>query len=234
MARDLFTAEWFPYYFERFEGSDRVAVMSLAEEGAYHRAIRIAWKYGSVPADSALLAAKIGKRCTPKIADAVLRMFEPVPGNPSRMFHPTVENIRSEQQALHSRKQKGGLATAKKRWGYEPDSVPDDSSAIGELKQSDSRAVTNSNLNLRSQTQTDLKRLIKHACENFPKIDKRIVEIGVLYTMLQRNGSEEPIRSARYFDPEIRKMIKDGPKGDKALDTLLKRRREQWAAKASK
>ena len=83
--------------------------------------------------------------------------------------------------------------------------------------------------NLRSQTQKiDLKRLIKHACENFPKIDKRIVEIGVLYTMLQRNGSEDPIRSARYFDPEIRKMAKEGPKGNKAIDALLQRRREQW------
>lgn len=139
--KDLFTAEWFPYYFERFEGSDRVAAMSLAEEGAYHRAIRLAWKYGSVPADSALLAAKIGKRCTEKIAEAVLRMFEPVKESPGRMMHPTVEGIRREQQEKASKFRKGGLATAQKRWGFEPVTVEKDSPAIAKLKHRNSIAV---------------------------------------------------------------------------------------------
>lgn len=236
MAKDLFTAEWFPYYFERFEGSDRVAVMSLAEEGAYHRAIRIAWKYGSVPADSALLAAKIGKRCTEKIADSVLRMFEVMPGRPDRMIHPTVEAIRAEQYAKHLRKRKGGLETAKKRWGFEDDSVEKDSNAIAMLQQSDSRAVTDSDLDLRSQTSdSDLRRLIERVRENFPKADERLVEIGVLYTLLQRNGDQSPIRSARYFDPEIKKVIKDAKgMGSNTIDVLLTRRREQWEEQSTK
>lgn len=61
---DVFTAEWFPYYFERFEKSDKVAMMSLAEEGAYHRSIRLAWKEQTIPADPKVLAAKLQKRCT--------------------------------------------------------------------------------------------------------------------------------------------------------------------------
>lgn len=242
MAKDLFTAEWFPYYFERFEGSDRVAVMSLAEEGAYHRAIRIAWKFGSVPADSALLAARIGKGCTKDIADSVLRMFEVMPGRSDRMFHPTVEAIRQEQQSFSQKKGKAGRASAKKRWGFDADSdPPDGNSVITPLQQSDNTAITplqhryntvTTNLNLNPNSNTDLKRLIERVRENFPQCDARIVEIGVLYTFLQRNGSTEPIRSIKYFNPEVEKMIREGPKGDKAIDVLLTRRREQfWETK---
>jgi len=115
MAKEIFTAEWFPYYFERFEGSDKVAVMSLAEEGAYHRAIRLAWKYGSVPANPEMLAAKIQKRCTVKIAEKVLECFEPMPDNPSRMWHPVVEEIRETQERKYLNRVKGGKAAAKGR-----------------------------------------------------------------------------------------------------------------------
>lgn len=107
---DLFTAEWFPYKFERFERSDRVAQMSLAEEGAYHRAIRLAWKEGSVSANPAVLAAKIQKRCTDKIAAVVLEMFEPMPDSPGRMIHPTLEEIRAEQKQKYLNRVKGGRA----------------------------------------------------------------------------------------------------------------------------
>lgn len=113
MANPLFTADWFPYYFERFEGSDRVWSMSLAEEGAYHRAIRLAWKYGTVSADPETLAARIQKRCTVKIAEKVLTMFEADTSQPGRMFHPTVEEIRAEQEQKYLNRVKGGKASRK-------------------------------------------------------------------------------------------------------------------------
>lgn len=112
---DVFTAEWFPYYFERFEKSDKVAMMSLAEEGAYHRSIRLAWKEQTIPADPKVLAAKLQKRCTDKVAAAVLATFEPVPGNPSRMYHRVLEEIRLEQRLRYERRSRGGKASAKAR-----------------------------------------------------------------------------------------------------------------------
>ena len=89
MAKELFTAEWFPYYFDRFNASGRVAKLSLAEEGAYHRAIRHAWEHGSVPSDPEEFAAIIQKQCTVEIAEKLLTLFEKMPNVPSKAIHPT-------------------------------------------------------------------------------------------------------------------------------------------------
>lgn len=112
---DLFTAEWFPWYHERISGSDRVALMSLAEEGAYRIAIDYVWKHGSIASDPKICALRIGKKCTEKIAEKVLEMFVPMPENPSRSIHPTVEEIRSEQAAKYYNRVKGGKASAARR-----------------------------------------------------------------------------------------------------------------------
>jgi hypothetical protein len=241
MAKTLFSPEWFPYYFERFEGSDRVAAMSLAEEGAYHRAIRLAWKYGTVPADPELLAAKIQKRCTPKIASKVLTTFEPVPENPSRMFHPVLETVRAEQEVKHLNKVRGGKASAEARNANEANK---DRSSTSQAEVSSAQAQV-AQIKIKTKTESkkkeisdeiSFKRLILRACEkNFPNEDPRLVEIGILYTMLQRNGSTEPIKSARYFDPEIKKVLKDS-KGmsSETIDALLARRREQFFGEESK
>lgn len=140
MAKDspLFTAEWFPWYFDRIAGSDRVAMMSLTEEGAYRRAIDLFWEFGSLPANPTALAARIGKRCTEKIAQKVLEMCTPMPGNSSRVIHETVEEIRVEQEAKYESRRRGGMKTAAKRWGENTRktavSVDKNSSAIAQLK----------------------------------------------------------------------------------------------------
>lgn len=211
-TKDLFTGDWFPYYFERFDGSDRVAVMTLAEEGAYHRAIRMAWKYGTVPADPKVLASKIQKQCTPKIATAVLGLFEPLPENPARMFHPTVEEIRLEQQHKHLIKVRGGKASAKAR----------KQKALNATATKDSAVPTQPpQSQIKIQNQTDLKRLIKRLASENPKIDARFVEIGALYTLLQRNG-DAPIRSTKYFVPEIEKVATEAKGiGDNTVSVML-------------
>jgi hypothetical protein len=115
MSKTIFTAEWFPYYWKRFEESDSVALMSLTEEGAYHRAIRLAWKVRSLPGTAEAMAAKIQKRCTPKIAEKVLETFIPDPEKPGRVIHPVVEEIREEQKRKHFIKVRGGKASARAR-----------------------------------------------------------------------------------------------------------------------
>lgn len=220
--QDLFTAPWFPYYFERFEGSDRVAAMSLAEEGAYHRTIRILWKYGSVPSDPKLLAAKIQKRCTEKIAAVVLGMLEPVEGNPRRMMHPTVEEIRIEQQTKYLNRVKGGKAASEKRDKQKTSSI-----SPAQLELSSSISPAHNQIQIQNQIkESDFKRLIERVREDFPKLDERIIEIGMLYTLLQRNGTDEPIRSTKYFHPEIKKVASSNL-GEKAVQALLDTRRKQ-------
>lgn len=100
---------------ERFEESDRVSLMTLADEGAYHHAIRRAWKKKWLPADPEVLAAKIGKRCTVKTAEKILKTFEPDPERPGKVIHPVVEEIREEQEQKYLVKRKGGKASAEAR-----------------------------------------------------------------------------------------------------------------------
>ena len=120
MAKDFFTAEWFPYKHERFEKSDKVALMSLAEEGAYHRVIRLAWRERSLSANATVLAARIGKRCTDKIAEKVMTTFVADPDDASKIIHPIVEEIREEQHQKFLRRSKGGRASAEARKKGEP------------------------------------------------------------------------------------------------------------------
>jgi hypothetical protein len=117
MAKELFTAEWFPYYFDRFNASGRVAKLSLAEEGAYHRAIRFAWEHGAVPSDPEEFAAIIQKQCTVEIAEKLLKLFEPMHGVPSKCIHPTVEEIRREQYERYLSAAERGKKGSDARWG---------------------------------------------------------------------------------------------------------------------
>lgn len=224
----LFTAEWFPYYYERFEGSDKVAVMSLTEEGAYHRAIRIAWKYGSVPANPEVLASKIQKRCTAKVAEVVLTTFDPMPDNPARMIHSIVEEIREEQRLKHMVKVKGGKAAAKARKQTASSTSPAEVSSAEAQPQQIKNQI---------QNEIDFKRLIERVASENSDIDVRLVEIGVLHTFFQRNGDDAPIRSTKYFAPEVKHIAKEA-KGDArkkipamsdgAIESMLQVRRRQF------
>lgn len=223
MAKDIFTAEWFPYYFNRFEGSNRVALMSLAEEGAYHRAIRIAWEFGDVPSDPVILAARIQKRCTPKTAERVLSTFVPVEGDPSRSFHPVVEEIRREQAAKHADRVKGG----KNRWKTDddPPDIDEDelslSLALGNQSQSQSQNQTKTQKEDFKQTDSCVRACVR----DFPDVDPKLVEIAVIKTLICHANSPnaKPIRSTRYFREEIAdmKLNAETKLGEKAVNAML-------------
>lgn len=250
MAKEIFTAEWFPYYFERFEASDRVAVMSLAEEGAYHRAIRLAWKHGYVPADPKALAAKIQKRCTDKIAAVVLTMFEPSPADPKRMIHPTVEEIRVEQEQKYLNRVKGGKASAKVR-----KKVSENNAAASVANKHTSSIAQYCSNNTSTHKEIEIKREKEtkkdsseeesfkeidsyvHACvEAYPNFDPRLVEIAVLETLFRRKGSlteHRPIKSLKYFEAEIKQMCSPdtgGALSSNTIDAMLQSRREKIQA----
>jgi hypothetical protein len=49
------------------------------------------------------LCKTIGKKCTPKIAEKVLSLFVPMPGNPERMINEKLEKVRKEQETGYLR-----------------------------------------------------------------------------------------------------------------------------------
>jgi len=108
MLKEVFTGPWYPWYASKALDSEDIAALSLAEEGAYRRALDIAWKKGSIPADPAKLAAVIGKRCTAQIAAKITDLFSPMRGDPSRLVNNTLERIRSEQQERHGKRVQAG------------------------------------------------------------------------------------------------------------------------------
>jgi len=69
-----------------------------------------------VPSDPELLAKVIGKKCTVKIAQKVLEMFEPVSKDPSRMFSPKLEVVRKEQEKLYKSRSERGKKGMANRW----------------------------------------------------------------------------------------------------------------------
>lgn len=101
---EIFTGKWYPWYAAKALESEDFADLSLTEEGAYRRALDIAWKKGSLPADPAKFAAVVGKRCTEKVAVKILRLFIPMPEHPSRVINGTLERIRKEQEEKHRRR----------------------------------------------------------------------------------------------------------------------------------
>lgn len=124
MSESIFTAPWYPWYPRDVLLSERVELMSLAEEAGYRRALDKAWEKGSIPADPVQCARTIGKRCTVAIAKVVLQMFEPMPGDPSRMINARLEGVRAEQKERYLKNAARAKTAADKRWGKDAPSIP--------------------------------------------------------------------------------------------------------------
>lgn len=112
----VFTAPWYPWYVNDVLTSEQVDCLSLAEEGAYRRALDKAWKKGSVPTEPSKLALLIGKRCSIKIAKVVLTLFDPHPDYPSRSINLKLEKVRFEQKAKYDQQATKGKKGAESRW----------------------------------------------------------------------------------------------------------------------
>lgn len=165
--KPLFTGPWYPWYVDDVNESERVGEMSLSEEAAYRRLLDYQWKKGSVPNNAEKLATIVKKRCTTKIAAAVLRMFEPMAEDPSRAQNPTLEKRRAEQEEFHNKKVRDGQKGALKRWGK---TSYIDSSAIrqplGKDKQSNSyinRKETKRKEKKRKEEETNLSAVVGSA-----------------------------------------------------------------------
>lgn len=129
MAKEVFTAPWYPWYVKDAALSDRIDDMTLAEEGAYRRALDYQWMHGSVPSDPQILAKRIRKGCTVKIAQTVLTMFDKMRNHPDKKANQKLEKVRQEQLEKHLKNVKKGKQGALNRW---KDKASGDSTAIAE------------------------------------------------------------------------------------------------------
>lgn len=116
MPKDVFTAPWYPWYVNDVLRSESIEMLTLAEEGAYRRALDRQWINGSVPADPKKCAEVIGNGCTPKIAERVLMLFVAVKNDPARKINKKLEKIRKEQAEKYQKKSASGRKNVLKRW----------------------------------------------------------------------------------------------------------------------
>jgi len=94
--------QWYP---KDALSSIRLSMLSLAEEGAYRRALDFCWLHGSIPADPNLLIRLIGKGCTLKMAKAIIPMFEEQDG---KLYHERLEQERTKQKTFRDKQAENG------------------------------------------------------------------------------------------------------------------------------
>lgn len=92
--------------------SQRVALLTLKEEGAYRRALDYCWLNGSLPSDPKDLARIIGKGCTVTIAKKIKNLFVPLDGTNEKLVHDRLEFERQKQNEWSEKCRIGGKNSA--------------------------------------------------------------------------------------------------------------------------
>jgi uncharacterized protein YdaU (DUF1376 family) len=146
-----------PWYGRDFYGDENVLVMNLEQEGAYLRLLWNCWQEGSIPEDTAKLAAICKnvpiRRFEREIWPTLRGLF--VAGG-GRLVHRKVELIRAGKEAFQKKCSDAGKIGNERRWGKNrvPDSDPMQTRSEPELG-SDHKSVA-VNVNVDCQYKTDL------------------------------------------------------------------------------
>jgi len=105
----------FQFYPGDWLGSQRVALLSLEEEGAYLRLLASCWQHGSIPSDPEKIARLIGKGASTTLATTLATMFQPHPYESALLVHDRLEREREKQDAWAEKSREGGRKSAEKR-----------------------------------------------------------------------------------------------------------------------
>ena len=147
---------WFPCYASDWLSSARIAAMTAAQEGAYHRLLCLAWndKDCSLPSDREALASM--SKLTLEHLEPVLICFEPHPTLKKRLHNPRLtkewEKIKAYQQAQSAHGKIGAL----KRWHDKPISTAI-ATGMANDSYSHSQRTKNTPKSLKSVVPTGLK-----------------------------------------------------------------------------
>ena len=102
----------FQFYAADWLASQRVALMTLEEEGAYIRLLAFCWKHGTIPADPDQIARLIGKGASTTLATTLATMFEI---NGDKLIHPRLEEERRKQAVWREKSSAGGKKSGESR-----------------------------------------------------------------------------------------------------------------------
>jgi len=105
----------FQFYTSDWLGSERVALMTLAEEGAYIRLLCYCWNNGSIPNDDIKLQFLLGKGASATLVNNVKKLFEINPKNEKKLIHFRLEIERKKQKKWSEKSKKGGIKSAELR-----------------------------------------------------------------------------------------------------------------------
>lgn len=105
----------FQFYPADYLGSQRVALMTLEEEGAYVRLLCYCWQHGSIPANPEQIARLIGKGATTTLASTLATMFQPHPEDGSILVHERLQQEIVKQNEWARKSSEGGKKSAEMR-----------------------------------------------------------------------------------------------------------------------
>ena len=105
----------FQFYPAEYLGSQRVALMTLEEEGAYLRLLCYCWQHGSIPSNPDQIARLIGKGASTTLATTVATMFKPHQENGSLLVHERLEQEILKQNEWARKSAEGGKKSAEMR-----------------------------------------------------------------------------------------------------------------------
>jgi len=105
----------FQFYPGDWLKSQRIALMSLEEEGAYIRLLCYCWQYGSIPSDVDRLTFLIGKGGSTTLSTTLSTMFQPHPSDSSKLVHDRLDEERKKQAAWREKSSLGGKKSAEAR-----------------------------------------------------------------------------------------------------------------------
>ena len=105
----------FQFYPQDWLACDKVAEMTLEEEGVYIRLLCYCWTAGSIPADPERCARLAGKGCSVDTVTSVQRAFNACSTDPQRLVHKRLEKERSKQAERREQQSEAGKRSAAAR-----------------------------------------------------------------------------------------------------------------------
>ncbi len=109
----------FQVYTKDFDTDEKVMLMTLEQEGAYFRLLRVQWREGSIPQEHALLSVLCrvtAKRFTQSVWPGIAACFTESP-EPGRLANQRMEKERAKQEAYRRERSESGQRGNTKRHG---------------------------------------------------------------------------------------------------------------------
>lgn len=215
----------FQFYPAEYLGDKNTFPMTTVEHGAYCLLMWFCWEEDGLPDDLDELAgmARLTVDQFKPIWDRRLKKCFVFDEKKNLYFHPRLLKEIKKQKAWKKEKSERGKRAAVSRWKQngsgDAHALPTHADAMPK------HASSSLSLSL------NIKRLIERVRARHPSLDSMDVEIAFFETIVKwHNGNGKPIKSAAYFDEEVKHWAKNSKGLSKdAKAAILEKRRNQVA-----